>query len=112
MCVYVCVCVMSSIRLLGWDTLWVCRRLLVFGAVGGGLVWGGRRVLRREGFSTVLSREGSDVVEDVEGKGSVQVEECDCKPLWECMNDPALGECEELEKELRSCMARIKAKGV
>ncbi len=35
-------------------------------------------------------------------------EECDCAPLWECMVKG--GECTDLDRDLRECMARSTAK--
>mmetsp|Transcript_4482 Transcript_4482/g.13596 ORF Transcript_4482/g.13596 Transcript_4482/m.13596 type:complete len:95 (+) Transcript_4482:267-551(+) len=88
----------SSARLLGLDTLWVARRLVVFGGIGSGALWCGKGLKRR--LSSTWQTEGDKELEV----------ECDCAPLWQCMTEPQPGQdCAKLESELRACMARATA---
>ncbi|KAJ5073824.1 hypothetical protein M0811_08388 [Anaeramoeba ignava] len=36
-----------------------------------------------------------------------EFDQCDCKPLWECMQSG--GDCTQLEKDLRNCVNRVKS---
>mmetsp|Transcript_2159 Transcript_2159/g.3209 ORF Transcript_2159/g.3209 Transcript_2159/m.3209 type:complete len:92 (+) Transcript_2159:161-436(+) len=86
---------MNSARLLGLDTLWVMRRVVVFGSVGTGIVWMSDRLKGR-----YLSRMGS------RARNEESQESCDCKPLWSCMTDGNGQDCSQLEADLRACMDR------
>mmetsp|Transcript_10366 Transcript_10366/g.43169 ORF Transcript_10366/g.43169 Transcript_10366/m.43169 type:complete len:92 (-) Transcript_10366:826-1101(-) len=89
---------MSSARLLGLDTLWVIRRVVVLGSFGTGIVWMRDR-LKGRFLSGVGSRAGNEESD----------ESCDCKPLWTCMTDGNGQDCSQLEADLRACMDRAAA---
>ncbi|EKX50119.1 hypothetical protein GUITHDRAFT_151226 [Guillardia theta CCMP2712] len=58
-------------------------------------------------FTTTTSKTSSQPISESEGK------DCDCAPLWTCMQTKCGGElcseCSGLETQLRACLARMKA---
>ncbi len=62
----------------------------------------------------VSSKEGrhhASITENSEIVRQQTTEECDCVPMWECMQSKCNGEicksCENEEKLLRACLARV-----
>eukprot|EP00695_Tsukubamonas_globosa_P003083 TRINITY_DN461_c0_g1_i1.p1 TRINITY_DN461_c0_g1~~TRINITY_DN461_c0_g1_i1.p1 ORF type:complete len:78 (+),score=18.16 TRINITY_DN461_c0_g1_i1:69-302(+) len=63
------------------------------------LIFGAAAVLSAVAFSTNTSSTTK-----TRSAPTTFVEECDCLPMWTCMQNG--GECSKLEKDLRACMAK------